>query len=94
MSQITAPFDAIAAATNVLNAAVAQIDTDETALATAQAAVTNAQGTLTAAEAALNTDMTAGQTAADSLVAAIANAGFTINVPSPSNPTPPAPTGN
>ena len=94
MSQITAPFDAIASAANALAGVMSQLDKDQTAVTTAQQAVTNAQSVLTSAQTTLSTDQQAGQTAANTLVGAIAAAGFTINASSPNSPTPPAPSGN
>jgi peptidoglycan hydrolase CwlO-like protein len=93
MSQITAPFDAIASAANALAGVMAQLDKDQTAVTTAQQAVTDATTTLTSAQSTLTTDQQAGQTAANTLVTAIAAAGFGINAPSPSNPTPPVQAG-
>lgn len=94
MSQITAPFDAIASAANALAGVMAQLDKDQAAVTTAQQALNDANAALATAQGALSTDQKSGQSAADTLVGAIAAAGFGINGGSPSNPTPPASTGN
>jgi hypothetical protein len=89
MSQIQTP-DPIITSVIALQSAEQTVDTDATALQTAQAAATNADATVAQCQATLASDQAAAQTAADGVVSALVNAGYKINLPAPT----PAPTGN
>jgi hypothetical protein len=91
MSQIQTP-DPILTAVMVLQSAEQTVDTDTTALQTAQAAATNADATVSQCQATLTKDQSAAQSAADGVVTALVNGGYKINLPTP---TPaPSPSGN
>jgi hypothetical protein len=90
MSQVSTP-DPVITAVMALQSAEQTVDTDVTALQTAQAAATNADATVAQCQATLSQDQVAAQSAADGVVAALVSAGYKINLPAP---TPaPAPTG-
>jgi hypothetical protein len=89
MSVVQTP-DPIISAVMALQSAEQTVDTDATALQTAQAASTNADATVAQCQATLAIDQAGAQTAADAVVAALVNAGYKINLPAPT----PAPSGN
>ena len=82
MSQIPTP-DPIITSVMALQSAEQTVDTDATALQTAQAAATNADATVAQCQAMLATDQAAAQSAADAVVAALVSAGYKINLPAP-----------
>ena len=83
----TISTDPIIVALLALQSAKQTVDTDTTALQTAQAASTNAQAAVAAAQTQLTADQAAAQTAATSVVVALSNAGYDVSLPAP-------PTGN
>ena len=92
MSQVSTP-DPVITAVMALQSAEQTVDTDATALQAAQAAVTNADATVAQCQATLSKDEGAAQSAADAVVAALVSAGYKINLPAPTSPPTPAPTG-
>jgi ABC-type branched-subunit amino acid transport system substrate-binding protein len=82
MSTVQTP-DPIITAVMALQSAQQTVDTDATALQTAQAAATNADATVAQCQATLTSDQAAAQSAADGVVAALAKAGYKINLPAP-----------
>ncbi|HEV8069598.1 MAG TPA: hypothetical protein VGP76_17800 [Planctomycetaceae bacterium] len=90
MSQVSTP-DPVITAVMALQSAEQTVDTDATALQTAQAAAINADATVAQCQATLSQDQVAAQSAADGVVAALVSTGYKINLPAPT-PTP-APTG-
>jgi hypothetical protein len=89
MSQVQIP-DPIIAAVMALQSAEQTVDTDTTALATAQQAATNADATVAQCQATLAQDQASAQSAADGVVSALVSAGYKINLPTPA----PSPSGN
>jgi hypothetical protein len=87
MSQISVP-DPILTAVMALQSAEQTVDTDATALQTAQAAATNADATVAQCQVTLVKDQAAAQSAADGVVTALVSAGYKINLPAPT-PAPP-----
>ena len=79
--------DPILAAISALQSAEQTVDADGTALQTAQAAATNAEATVQQCQTALAADHAAAQSAADQVVAALVNGGYTINLPAPPAPS-------
>ncbi len=79
----TISTDPILVALLALQSAEQTVETDTTALQTAQAAATNAQAAVTAAQTQLSADQAAAQTAATSVVVALSNAGYDVSLPAP-----------
>ena len=72
-----------------LQSAEQVVETDATALQTAQAAATNADATVAQCQSTLSSDQVLAQSAADAVVAALVNGGYKINLPAPAtNPLP------